>query len=303
MDIETVAVTGGNGQVGRAVLAHLAERGYRTVNLSRGKRSEEAADAYLTTDLVDPGDVYGSLARADPDAVVHLGMVPTPERTPGHVTFESNAMSTYHVLAAAEALEVGAVALASSLSALGAGFEDDPVDVRYLPVDEAHPLSPSNPYGLGKQALEVVADGFGRRTGPPRTVASLRFPWVVSDEAARETFVEADRSLAGIREAGHFHTARNTLFAYLHVEDAVRAVRLAIEAGFGGHERFWVVADDTTVEADSARLAEEVYPDAERRGDLAGRESLISTERARRVLGWAPERSWRDFTPDAGRET
>lgn len=300
MGIETVAVTGGNGQLGGAVLAHLGEHGYWTVNLSRGKRREEEADAYLTTDLVDPGDVYGALARADPDAVVHLGMIPTPERTSGHVTFESNAMSTYHVLAAAEALDAGTVVLASSLSALGAGFEDDPVDVWYLPVDEAHPLTPSNPYGLGKQVLEIVADGFGLRAGLPRTIISLRFPWVITDEDARETFAEADRSLAGIREAGHFHTARNTLFAYLHITDATRAVRLAVEADFVGHKRFWTVADDTTVDTDSVRLAAEVYPDAELRTDLAGTESLVSTEKASRTLGWTAERSWRDLSPEGG---
>lgn len=295
MGTETVAVTGGNGQVGRAVLSHLADRGYRTVDLSRGKRREEVADEYLTTDLVDPGDVYGSLARADPDAVAHFGMVPTPERTPGHVTFESNAVSTYVLLEAAEALGVRTVVLASSLSALGGGFEDEPVDVRYLPVDEGHRLTPSNPYGLGKQVLEVVADGFGRRAGPPRTVSSLRFPWVTTDDDMRETFVEADRSLAGVREAGHFHTARNTLFAYLHAEDAARATRRAIEADFAGHRRFWLAADDTTVAEESEALVREAYPDADLRGDLAGRESLVSTERARRVLGWAPERSWRDL--------
>lgn len=147
--MDTVAVTGGNGEVGRAVLDHLGDRGYRTVTLNRGKRGEATADAYVTTDLMDAGETYGSLARSDADAVVHLGMTPTPDRTPGYVTFESNAMSTYHVLEAAASLGVDTVALASSLSALGAGFEDDPVDVRYLPVDEKHPLTPTNPCGIG----------------------------------------------------------------------------------------------------------------------------------------------------------
>lgn len=65
------------------------------------------------------------------------------------MTFEGDAMSAYHVLEAAASLGVDTVALASSPSALGAGSEDDPVDVRYLPVDEKHPLTPTNPCGIG----------------------------------------------------------------------------------------------------------------------------------------------------------
>lgn len=295
-DVSTVAVTGGNGTLGRAVLEDLADADYRTVNLNRGSRGEAVADEYRRTDLLDAGEVYGSLVRQVPDAVVHLGMVPTPETSPAHVTFRSNAMSSYHVLEAASALGVGTVVLASSLSALGAGFEADPVDVRSLPVDEAHPLTPTNPYGLGKQVLEVTADGFGRADGSPQTVSSLRFPWVTPPEAMRETFVEPDRSLDAVRESGHFHTARNTLFAYVHLADAARAVRAAVEASFEGHERFWVVADDTTVSTPSRTLAEECYPGATRRTELRETEALVSSAKAARLLGWSPERSWRELS-------
>lgn len=293
--VESVAVTGGSGRLGRAVLGELANAGYRTVNVNRGKPSETPADRYLQTDLLDAGEVYGSLGKADADAVVHLGMVPTPDRTPGHVTFESNATTTYHVLEAAEHLGVDTICLASSLSALGAGFEPDPVRVEYLPLDETHPLAPSTAYGLGKQTLEVVADGFARRADRPRTIASVRFPWVVSDDDVRETFVEADRSLAGLRESGHFHTARNTLFAYLHVDDAVSLVRQCVEADFTGHERFWAAASDTNAAAPTVDLVEELYPDATVRDPFDGHESLISTEKAAATLGWAPERSWREM--------
>ena len=54
---EAVAVTGGNGRVGKHVLEHLASEGYRTVNLSRGKREEDHSDAYIRTDLLDAGEV------------------------------------------------------------------------------------------------------------------------------------------------------------------------------------------------------------------------------------------------------
>ena len=293
--MERVAVTGGNGTLGRAVLQQLHDEGYETVNVNRGRRDESIADGYVRADLTDPGDVYGALARADADAVAHLGMVPTPETTPEHVTFESNALSPFLVLRAAAALGVESVCLASSLSAIGGGFEPDPVDVDYLPVDELHPLSPTTPYGLGKQVLEVVGDGFGRRDAP-ETVTSLRFPWVTSEQAMRETFLDPDRDLEAIRASGNFHTARNTLFAYVALPDAARAVRRALTSGHSGHERVWVVADDTTTETPSAEVTERVYGAADVRADLDGYRSLVSNAKARDLFGWAPEVSWRDLS-------
>ncbi|WP_436931536.1 NAD-dependent epimerase/dehydratase family protein [Halosimplex halobium] len=288
MSIDRVAVTGGNGKIGEAILREFADAGYGTVDLSRGKRREEVADSYRTTDLLDAGETYGSLAASDADAVVHMGTIPSPVRHPEHVTFESNAMSAYHVLEAAAELGLEAVVLPSSINVMGADYQDAPTDVRYLPVDEDHPLTPRDPYALGKRTTEVLGDGFGRRPDAPR-IASLRYPWVPSGEQIREQFVGTDRSLDAVRASG-----RSTLFSYLHVADAAAIARRAVEADFDGHEAFWAVAADTNVDAPSERVAAECYPDAQVRGSLDGRESLISTTKAREVLGWEPEHSWRD---------
>ncbi|ODR81006.1 UDP-glucose 4-epimerase [Haladaptatus sp. W1] len=294
----TVVVTGGNGRVGRGVLAHLNEEGYRTVNLSRGKRDENHSDVYLRTDLVDAGEVYSSLGKSDADAVVHLGMIPTPDETPGYRTYESNVMSSYHVLEAAGALGIETVVLASSFSAIGGGFEPEGITVDYLPLDERHRLTPSNPYGLGKQTAEIAADGFARRVDDrPRTIISLRFPWVVDDSLARETFVEADRTIDGMRNSDRFHTQRNTLFTYVHLSDAVQLVRLAVEASVRGHERVWVSAPDTSAETPTRELIEDVFPDVEIRDSLGDDDysSLVDTGKAGDLFGWEPEWSWRQL--------
>jgi nucleoside-diphosphate-sugar epimerase len=289
----TVAVTGGNGQVGRGVIRELNDHGYRTVNLSRSSRREDVADGYRRTDLLDAGEVYGSLAACGADAVVHLGMVPNPEDSPGYVTFESNVMTTYHVLEAAQNLGIDSVAVASSMSALGAGFDPDPVRLDYLPVDEAHPVDPRDPYALGKRVLEVTADGVGRRNDGP-TVSTLRFPIVMDDETIREIFVDSDRSLAAIRDAPYYHSVRNTLFAYVHLDDLAALFRLCIEADFDGHETFWASAPDTTVDLPTADLVAEEYSGVrvETEG-FDGYETLVDTSKARELLGWEAEKSWR----------
>lgn len=293
MGIETVAVTGGNGKIGEAILAHLSDHGYRTVNVARGKRREEVADEYRTTDLLNAGEVYGSLARSEADAVIHMGTIPWPTEHPGFVTYRSNVLSSYHVLEAATELGLESVVLASSINVLGCAYQDEPVEVCYLPMDEEHPVTPRDPYAIGKHAIEITADGFGRLADAP-SISSLRYPWVATEEEIRETFVEQDRSLEGLREAWH-HTTRDVMFSYLHMDDGAEIARLAMEAAFDEHERFWAVAADTTAEVPSERIVAEFYPDVEVRDSIPGTETLISIEKARALLGWEPAHSWRDL--------
>lgn len=292
MAIQTVAVTGGNGKIGRAILEHLGDHGYSTVNVSRGKRREDVSDEYRTTDLLDAGEVYGSLAASDADAVIHMGTIPAPTSHPGHVTYESNVMTSYHVLEAAAGLELEAACLASSINAMGSVYQEEPMEVDYLPVDEEHPVTPRDPYAVAKHALEVTADGFGRLDKAPSTISTLRYPWVATGDEITEEFAERDRTLSGLEDAYH-HTTRDVLFSYLHLEDAADIARRAIEAEYEGHERFWAVAADTTAEVHSERLAEEYYPDAELRRPLEETESLIDIGKAREYLGWEPSHTWR----------
>ncbi|NGM67942.1 NAD(P)-dependent oxidoreductase [Natronolimnobius sp. AArcel1] len=293
MTIKRVAVTGGNGKIGEAILRELADHSYETVNISRGRRGEDISDAFCSADLLDAGDTYGAIARSDVDAVIHMGTIPGPTEHPGFRTYESNVMSAYHVLEAATELGLESIVLPSSINVMGAAYQDAPTDVRYLPVDEDHPLTPRDPYAMSKHAMEVTADGFGRQPDAP-TITSLRYPWVATDDELREEFVEPDRSLEGLEDAWH-HTTRAVVFSYIHIDDAASIARHAVEAAFDGHEAFWAVAGDTSAEVDAATLAAEYFPDAEIQSPLEGHEALISTEKARELLGWEPERSWRDL--------
>lgn len=290
--METVAVTGGNGTIGSAILAELVDRGYRAVNLSRDSRREDAADWFVSVDLLDAGEVYGALSRSGADAVIHAGTIAGGHNHPEHVIYRSNVMTTYHVLEAATALDLEAVCLASSINAVGYDFQSEHVEVDYLPLDESHRLSPRDPYALGKHVMEVTADGFGRRADGPRTIGSLRYPWVADEERLRAAYAERPRTLSALRE--RWSRGRNDLFTYLHVDDAAAVATDVIEADFEGHEVFWAVASDTTAAVPTPELVDEFYPDVERRRALSGHESLVSTEKAREMLGWEPAWSWRD---------
>lgn len=294
MSIERVAVTGGNGKIGEHILGHLTDRGYHAVNVARGKQREEVSDEYLTTDLLDAGQVYGSLTKADVDAVIHMGTIPRPQLHAKHLVYESNVMSTTHVLEASDALGLKSVCIASSINAMGAEHQVRPADVRYVPIDEEHRRSPDDIYGIAKHAMEVTADGFGRHPDNEMTISSLRYPWVVTREEQREYLADRDRSLQALADS-HPATGRDVMFSYLDIDDAARIARRCIEADFTGHEVFWAVAADTTAEAPTEAVIEEYFPAVEVRAELEGTESMFSLEKAGELLGWQPERSWRDL--------
>lgn len=295
MGCSTVAVTGGNGKIGSKILAHLGEQGYETANISRGKCREDVSDTYITTDLLDAGETYGALSRADADAVIHMGTIPDPYTHPEYQTYESNVMSAMHIIEAGTALGLEAVCLASSINAMGSEHQQRPADVRYLPIDETHPRTPGDPYGIAKHAMEVTADGFGRRQSTDVTISSLRYPWVPTEGEMREYFVNADRSMEGLEDA-HPATTRDVLFSYLHPEDAAAIARKAIEADFDGHEIFWAVAADTTTSVPTTELIDEYFPDAEIRSEFNAYESLADLSKASELLGWKPQHSWRELS-------
>lgn len=293
MTIETVAVTGGTGKVGSRIVAELNDEGYRVANLDVQRPEEVAADSFIETDLFDAGEVYGSIARSDADAVVHMGTYPHPLHHPGYVTFESNVMTSYHVMEAAAELELEAACLASSINAIGRAFQDVPPEVHYLPIDEEHPATPRDPYGLGKRVTEEIAAGFGRLPDPPETISTLRYPYAATTDELREFYAETDRSLSAIEE--EYDAGDNPLLEYVHVDDIARAARLAIEADYEGHETFWILADDTTADAPTAEVVETFYPEMEVRTSFSDHEGLITPRKAADVLGWTTEHSWREL--------
>lgn len=292
MAIETVAVTGGSGKVGRRILAELTDKAYQTANLDIQSPKQTISDSFIRTDLLEAGEVYGAITKTDADAVVHMGTLPHPNETPGYVTFENNVMTSYHVLEASVELGVEAVCLPSSINAIGHAFQNAP-EIEYLPVDETHPATPRDPYGLGKRVIEVTADGFGRSPDSQLTISSLRYPYAATTDELREFYVDTDRSLAAMKET--FEIGDNPLFEYVHVDDIARAARLAVEADHCGHETFWIVANETTVTEPTETVIEVFYPDTELKSGFSGRESLITPRKARERLGWKAMIDWREL--------
>jgi nucleoside-diphosphate-sugar epimerase len=83
------------------------------------------------------------------------------------------------------------------------------------------------------------------------------------------------------------------LWSYVDVQDVAQSVERALEADIGGAETFIVAAADTVMKRPTLELMAEVYPDVPVRGELAEHGSLLATDKARRLLGYTPQVSWR----------
>src|SRR5919112_671283 len=279
-----VAVTGGSGKLGRAVVLDLVEHGYDVVNLD-GAGPRQQPSRFHRIDLTDYGQVVEALTSIDGrggdfDAVVHLAAIPAPGLTANAATFANNAPATYNVFAAARAAGITNVVWASSETVLGLPFDTPPP---YIPLDEAYPARPASTYSLVKHLEETMAAQFCR-WDPALKMIGLRFSNVMDPEdyAAFPSF-DADPQLR-----------KWNLWGYIDARDGAQAVRRALEHDSTGVDVFIIANADTVMSRSSASLAADVYPGVKVTKDLGEHETMLSIDKARRVLGYEPEHSWRD---------
>ena len=90
------------------------------------------------------------------------------------------------------------------------------------------------------------------------------------------------------------------LWGYIDGRDGAQAVEpRPRERRPSGFERFIIAAADTVMSRPNAELVAEVFPGVEVRGDLGDHDTLLSIDKARRLLGYEPRHSWRDEVTDA----
>ncbi|GAB3423811.1 NAD(P)-dependent oxidoreductase [Haloparvum alkalitolerans] len=284
---ETVLVTGGLGSSGRWVVDRLLDD-YDVVCVDLDHPGFEATPRegldFRAADLTDRGETFDLIEEVDPDAVVHWAAIPVAGEHPDGTTFETNTLAAYNVLTAAGRADARVVQ-ASSDGAYGFFFADPTPLPDALPIPESHDLLAEDPYGLSKIAAERCADRTARRDGV--SVTSIRPSWIQfpGEYPCREPEYVEDLG-AG---AGNF-------WSYVDVRDVADLVAAALTDPVDGHEAVNCVAADNALGRPLVDLLRRHYgaiPD-----DCAvaadSDRSAYAIEKAERLFGWTPSRSWRD---------
>jgi UDP-glucose 4-epimerase len=205
----TVLLTGARGLIGCATAARLELDGW-------GVRPFDLVDG---DDLRDFDAVREAASRCD--VVVHAGAIPHDSKgTPAEI-LTTNVLGTWHILLAAQQLDMQRVISFSSVQVFGCSDGEGEPD--YLPLDDNHPRRAARPYGSSKRLAEDLCEMWTERTGIPTVVVR---PVVTFDD---EHYRVVD-------------PRRLDLGAFVHTDDVAIAVSRALVVPVDGHVRLLLSA-------------------------------------------------------------
>lgn len=172
-------LTGGTGYIGSHTAVVLSQAGHEVVLLDNFSNSKQAVLGRLETilghalpfvqaDVLDTEKVTQVLQTHDIQAVVHFaGLKAVGESVAQPLNyFANNVQGTLSLLQAMQAAQVHQLVFSSSATVYG--------EPQYLPLDEQHPTSATNPYGRTKLHIEEMLYDLSA-SNPAWRIACLRY--------------------------------------------------------------------------------------------------------------------------------
>ena len=163
----TVLVTGGAGYIGSHIVAVLAKSGIRCVVLDNFVNSDPsvlerlaritgAPVEHVRADLRERSVVVDTPRRFGVTDVIPMAGLKAVGESVGHPIeyYGCNIQGTISLLEAMQEVGVHRLVFSSSATVYG--------DPRYLPLDESHPTSATNPYGRSKLHIEEMLHDVAR---------------------------------------------------------------------------------------------------------------------------------------------
>jgi len=282
-------ITGINGFIGSAYAARLCATGGATITGIDLQPSalRPVCDKYLQLDL-GAADAAKTLAALPAfDRVLHAGgisgfMVETdnPQRI-----FDVNVAGTMAMLEMVRRKPCRRIVLCSTLMVYGpdAGTVPDH--------DEAEYVRPISVYGGSKLALEGLMHAYVGQYGVD--AIALRFAHVYGPGRTTECFVREMLAAAAAGRPCRIAQASASLRQYVHIDDVVDSIALAMEAAAPRSRVFNIAADEIHTLGDVADAVRTLTGPLEVSFDEARdlpnyRIGKLSIRRAREELGFAP---------------
>jgi len=284
-----ILVTGAHGKVGAATVKELIDAGHTVTGcdvLPPVYEGGPSDASYVQCDLTQLGDAF-SVVRGH-DVVVHCAALPEPTRNvPSHV-FQNNLMATFNVVEACVRMGADRLVNVSSETVTGMAFAERAFHAPYAQIDEELLGHPQDPYALAKTFGEQLLDAMVARSDV--SAVSLRPSWVQWEGNYARSLGPWLRDPFGAEPSVSF-------WSYIDVYDLAHALRLACECELHDwHEAVYIAAADNGAGRPLQELIAHHFGDGVElrplpREDAGG----ISFAKASELLGWEPQRSWRDY--------
>jgi UDP-glucose 4-epimerase len=301
-DARRILVTGGAGFIGSHLVSLLLKQGCKVTvldNLSTGKLENlrgclnDSGFKFVKGDLRNRRDLEEAVRGVD--AVFHLAAITSVPYSVKHpnVTMKVNVEGTRKLLEACLRGRVKSFIYVSSCAVYG--------EPKYLPIDEKHPTKPISPYAESKLKAERICRDFQEAHGLKTTVLrpfNVYGPGMRSDQygGVVARFIERLRLGKPPIIYGDGEQTRD----FIHVEDAVRAMILALDNEETAGRTFNVATGTPTSINRLAQLlidlfgAKGIKPKHRkpRIGDV--KYSYADIREAKAILGFEPKISLRD---------
>lgn len=299
----SVLVIGGSGRVGGQLAKRFLADGWevRVVDLvPPGSRA--AADtteggyglfptenddfSYVRADMTDLGQAIGAISGWK--NVIHTAGH-TPRPTPTHQKlYQDNVIMDFNVFEAARITGARRVLWASSSHAGGQPWNSQ-VHPSVIPIDEDAPYLTGDTYGLAKATTEAHVRN--TRYFAPLELVALR----VGFQAEIENYPFLYDVMIPAAQGDPAHNFRSGLWNYVDGRDVYQAFRKALETpkNIGGSV-INIHAADTMLDIPTREAIASYAPGVPVSDDLPEYGGTYSIARARDLLGYEPEYSWRD---------
>lgn len=290
-----IIVTGGSGRLGRTLVTGLADAGHEIVSIDREPSAALDRDGITqaSLDLTDADATASALAATSADALIHLAAIAVPFSAPEDVIIRTNAALAQSVLGGAVRAGIHRVVAASSPTVVGYGAPRGWTPER-LPLDETSPTEPWNAYALSKLLIEQTVDMLRRQAGDDVRFASFRPCYVIAPEEWAGALTQQGHTV--LDRLDDPALSAPALFNYVDARDvaAFTDTLLAALDHIPNGERFFVGADDALARRPLSELLPEFHPGTEHAAaGLTGTSPAFSSDKAARLLGWRPSRTWR----------
>ncbi|MEA4899625.1 MAG: NAD(P)-dependent oxidoreductase [Christensenellaceae bacterium] len=295
--IRRILITGGSGSIGGRLARRLTQQGYHVRVADQVPPQTEVAE-FMLADILRQEDM--EQATRDMDMVIHLAAIPV-ENGDSRKIFHVNLEGTFNVLDAAAKNDVKRFVFASSVVVYALLKPSKPFAPAYFPVDEEMPLIPDRNYSVGKTAAEAYMKAYARLYD--MDAIALRLATVMAPKKGGKWSwydVVADIDNPEVK-FGNL-SMRDFMWQYVHVEDAVQAFEKVVayagaQSGFG-FEAFNIGAEDCMCGLPTLELIRRYFPDvpllkAPARYAENPNAALYGIDKAKRMLGYRPEYTWR----------